>query len=201
MHDGKAGGPVSAEQKEYLGDILNSAMHLLQLINDVLDLSKVEAGRMEVLKSTVHIEEIISEVTQNVAPIMSVKELKLVRDVPPDLPPIVTDRRKLLQILLNLASNAVKFTDRGEIRIRCQTAPSTIELSVSDTGLGIKPEELPLLFQPFSQIDGSLRKRHEGTGLGLYLSARLVTLIGGDLTVASEYGKGSTFTITLPHSV
>jgi PAS domain S-box-containing protein len=201
MHDGKAGGPVSAEQKEYLGDILNSATHLLQLINDVLDLSKVEAGRMEVLKSTVHIEEIISEVTQNVAPIMSVKELKLVRDVPPDLPPIVTDRRKLLQILLNLASNAVKFTDRGEIRIRCQTAPSTIELSVSDTGLGIKPEELPLLFQPFSQIDGSLRKRHEGTGLGLYLSERLVTLLGGDLTVASEYGKGSTFTITLPLSV
>jgi PAS domain S-box-containing protein len=201
MHDGKAGGPVTEEQKEYLGDILNSATHLLQLINDVLDLSKVEAGRMEVLKSTVRIEEIITEVTQNVAPIMSVKELKLVRDIPPDLPPLVTDRRKLLQILLNLASNAVKFTDRGEIRIRCQTAPGTIELSVSDTGIGIKPEELPLLFQPFSQIDGSLRKRHEGTGLGLYLSERLAILLGGDLTVASEYGKGSTFTITLPLSV
>ena len=201
MHDGKAGGPVSAEQKEYLGDILNSATHLLQLISDVLDLSKVEAGRMEVLKSTVHIEEIISEVTQNVAPIMSVKELKLVRDIPPDLPPIVTDRRKLLQILLNLASNAVKFTDHGEICIRCQTAPDTIGVSVSDTGIGIKPEELPLLFQPFSQIDGSLRKRHEGTGLGLYLSDRLAILLGGDLTVASEYGKGSTFTITLPLSV
>jgi PAS domain S-box-containing protein len=201
MHDGKAGGPVSAEQKEYLGDILNSATHLLQLINDVLDLSKVEAGRMEVLKSTVHIEEIISEVTQNVAPIMSAKELKLVRDIPTDLPPIVTDRRKLLQILLNLASNAVKFTDHGEIRICCQTAPGTIELSVSDTGIGIKPEELPLLFQPFSQIDGSLRKRHEGTGLGLYLSERLAILLGGDLRVASEYGKGSTFTIILPLSV
>jgi PAS domain S-box-containing protein len=200
MHDGKAGGPVSAEQKEYLGDILNSATHLLQLINDVLDLSKVEAGRMEVLKSNVHIDEIISEVTQNVAPIMSVKELKLVREVPADLAPIVTDRRKLLQILLNLVSNAVKFTDQGEVHIRCQTAAATMELSVSDTGIGIKPEELPLLFQPFSQLDGSLRKRHEGTGLGLYLSKRLAILLGGELTVESEHGKGSTFTIILPLS-
>jgi PAS domain S-box-containing protein len=201
MHDGKVGGQVSAEQKEYLGDILSSAKYLLQLINDVLDLSKVEAGRMEVLKSTFRIEEIISEVTQNVAPVMSVKGLKLIREIPPDLPPIVTDRRKLLQILLNLASNAVKFTDHGEIRIRCRIMPGTIELSVSDTGLGIKPEELPLLFQPFSQIDGSLRKRHEGTGLGLYLSDRLADLLGGDLTVESEYGKGSTFTIILPLAV
>jgi PAS domain S-box-containing protein len=201
MHDGKAGGPVSAEQKEYLGDILNSATHLLQLINDVLDLSKVEAGRMEVLKNTFRIEEIIWEVTQNVAPIMSVKGLKLIREIPPDLPPIITDRRKLLQILLNLTSNAVKFTDHGEIHIRCQTAPNKIELSVSDTGIGIKPEELSLLFQPFSQIDDSLRKRHEGTGLGLYLSERLATLLGGELNVASEYGKGSTFTITLPLAV
>jgi PAS domain S-box-containing protein len=201
MHDGKAGGPVSAEQKEYLGDILSSATHLLQLINDVLDLSKVEAGRMEVLKSTIRIEEIISEVTQNVAPIMSVKGLKLIREIPAELPPIVTDRRKLLQILLNLASNAVKFTDHGEVRIRCRTMSGTMELSVSDTGIGIKPEELPLLFQPFSQIDGSLRKRHEGTGLGLYLSERLANLLGGDLTVESEYGKGSTFTITLPLAV
>jgi signal transduction histidine kinase len=129
------------------------------------------------------------------------KGLKLIREIPPDLAPIITDRRKLLQILLNLTSNAVKFTDHGEIRIRCQTAPNKIELSVSDTGIGIKPEELPLLFQPFSQIDGSLRKRHEGTGLGLYLSERLATLVGGELKVASAYGKGSTFTITLPLAV
>ena len=201
MHDGKAGGPVSAEQKEFLGDILSSARYLLQLVNDVLDLSKVEAGRMEVLKSTFRIEEIISEVTQNVAPIMSVKGLKLIREIPPDLPPIVTDRRKFLQIILNLASNAVKYTDHGEIRIRCQTTAGTIGLSVSDTGIGIKPEELPLLFQPFSQVDGSSRKRHEGTGLGLYLSERLANLLGGDLTVESEYGKGSTFTIRLPLAV
>ncbi len=200
MHDGKVSGPVSAEQKEYLGDILSSATHLLQLINDVLDLSKVEAGRMEILESTFSLDEVIVEVVQNVTPIMSVKGLKLIRDIPQDLAPITTDRRKLVQILLNLASNAVKFTDHGEIGIHCQASAGTLRMSVSDTGIGIKPAELARLFQPFSQIDDSLQKRHEGTGLGLYLSGRLATLLGGDLTVESEYGKGSTFTLTLPYT-
>jgi len=181
-----------------ISDILNSATHLLQLINDVLDLSKVEAGRMEILQSTFRLDEVIVEVVQNITPIMSVKGLKLVRDIPQDLAPITTDRRKLLQILLNLASNAVKFTDHGEVTLRCQISAGTMRLSVSDTGIGIKPAELPRLFQPFSQIDDSLQKRHEGTGLGLYLSGRLATLLRGDLTVESEYGKGSTFTLTLP---
>jgi PAS domain S-box-containing protein len=198
MYDGKVGGPVSAEQKEYLGDILNSATHLLQLINDVLDLSKVEAGRMEVLDSTFRLDAVVVEVVQNVTPIMSVKGLKLIRDIPEGLPPITTDRRKFLQILLNLASNAVKFTEHGEIGIRCQASAGMMQLSVSDTGIGIRATELERLFQPFSQIDDSLQKRHEGTGLGLYLSSRLATLLGGNLTVASEYGKGSTFTLTLP---
>ena len=200
INDGKVGGPVSAEQKEFLGDILTSATHLLQLIDDVLDLSKIEAGRMEVLKSTFRIEELIVEVVQNVAPIMSVKCLKLIRDIPPDLAPVTSDRRKLLQILLNLASNAVKFTDRGEIIIRCERAENALRLSVSDTGIGIKAEDLALLFQPFSQLDDSLRKRHEGTGLGLNLSLRLAALLGCELTVVSEYGKGSTFTLHMPYS-
>jgi signal transduction histidine kinase len=120
LHDGKAGGPVSPDQKEFLGDILNSAGHLLQLINDILDLSKVEAGRMEVLNSTFRLEDVVVEVVQYIAPIMSVKGIRLVRELPPDLPPLTTDRRKLLQILLNLLSNAVKFTEQGEIRIGCE---------------------------------------------------------------------------------
>jgi signal transduction histidine kinase len=198
MHDGKIGGPASAEQKEYLGDILTSARHLLQLINDILDLSKVDAGRMEVLKSTFAIEDVIVEVVQNIAPIMSVKSLKLIRDFPPDLPLLSTDRRKFLQILLNLASNAVKFTDHGELRIRCEIVGGYVNLSVSDTGIGIKSEELHNLFQPFSQIDDSVKKRHEGTGLGLYLSKRFALLLGGDIAVVTDYGKGSTFTLTLP---
>jgi PAS domain S-box-containing protein len=200
IHDGRVGGAVSAEQKEFLGDILTSATHLLQLINDVLDLSKVEAGRMEVLNSTFRVEDVIVEVVQNIAPIMSVKDLKLVRDIPPDLAPVTTDRRKLLQILLNLASNAAKFTDRGEITFRCQILPERMRLSVSDTGIGIKAEDLALLFQPFSQLEDGLRKRHEGTGLGLSLSKGLAALLGGDLTVVSEYGKGSTFTLHVPYS-
>jgi PAS domain S-box-containing protein len=198
MHDDKVDGPMSPAQKEYLGDILTSAAHLLHLIDDVLDLSKIESGRMEVLKSTFGIDEIILEVVQNIAPIMSSKELGLVREVPLDLGPITTDRRKLAQILLNLASNAVKFTERGEIRIRCEIVASRLRIDVSDTGIGIRHTDLPLLFQPFSQVDDSLRKRHIGTGLGLYLSRRLAQLLGGEITVESEYGKGSTFRVEIP---
>ena len=211
IHDGKAGA-ISGEQQEYLGDILTSARHLLRLINDVLDLSKVEAGRMEILPSTFPIDEIIAEVTQSVAPVMSVKGLKLVREIEDNFPPITTDRRKLLQILLNLASNAVKFTDHGVITLAARvrrgaeqsdfaTAGRTIlEFQVTDTGSGIKPEERPLLFQPFTQLEPSLQKRHEGTGLGLHLSKRLAELLGGDLCADSEYGKGSTFTLILPQT-
>jgi PAS domain S-box-containing protein len=209
IQDGKA-RVISSEQSEYLGDILNGARHLLRLINDVLDLSKVEAGRMEILPSTFSIDEIVAEVTQNVAPIMSVKGLKLAREIENDFPPIATDRRKLLQILLNLASNAVKFTDHGAItvaaRVRrgaeedgsARVSRTILEFRVTDTGSGIKPEDLPLLFQPFTQLEPSLQKRHEGTGLGLHLSKRLAELLGGDLCAESEYGKGSTFTLTLP---
>jgi len=210
IQDGKAGA-ISAEQKEYLGDILSSARHLLRLINDVLDLSKVEAGRMEILPSTFSIDEMLAEVTQNVAPIMSVKGLKLVREIADDFPPITADRSKLLQILLNLASNAVKFTDRGAITIAARVRPDApgaqapaektiLEFQVRDTGSGIKAEDLPLLFQPFTQLEPSLQKRHEGTGLGLHLSRRLAELLGGELSVESAYGKGSTFTLILPRN-
>jgi PAS domain S-box-containing protein len=198
MHDDKVDGPVSPAQKEYLGDILTSAAHLLQLIDDVLDLSKVESGRMEVQNSTFGIDEIIVEVAQTIAPMISTKELNLIREVPVDLGPVTSDRRKLLQILLNLASNAVKFTERGVIRIRCEIVSSTLRIDVSDTGIGIRPADLSLLFQPFSQVDDSLRKRHIGTGLGLYLSRRLAHLLGGEITVESEYGKGSTFRVEIP---
>jgi protein-histidine pros-kinase len=197
MHDGKV-GPVSAEHKEYLGDILSSSHHLLQLINDLLDNAKIEAGRMAVLATTFPVTDLIVEITHNLAPIMSVKKLKLIREIPEDLPPITTDRRKLLQILLNLASNAVKFTERGEIGLRCRATGGALQLAVSDTGIGIKASDLDLLFRPFSQIDSGLQKRQEGTGLGLHLSQNLARLLGGAIAVESEYGKGSTFTLTVP---
>jgi signal transduction histidine kinase len=197
MYIGKL-GPLSGEQKEYIGDVLNSGNHLLSLINDVLDLSKVEAARMEVLNSTFMVETVIAEAVQHIATMMSVKELKLVREIPLDIPRITTDRRKLFQILLNLASNAVKFTDQGEICIHCEIEDSTMRMSVADTGIGIKAADLRLLFQPFFQCDSSLRKRHEGTGLGLHLSQKLAVLLGGKLVVESKYGNGSTFTLILP---
>src|SRR5581483_10336587 len=157
------------------------------------------------------IDEMLAEVTQNVAPIMSVKGLKLVREIADDFPPITADRSKLLQILLNLASNAVKFTDRGAITIAARVRPDApgakapaektiLEFQVRDTGSGIKAEDLPLLFQPFTQLEPSLQKRHEGTGLGLHLSRRLAELLGGELSVESAYGKGSTFTLILPRN-
>jgi signal transduction histidine kinase len=197
IHDGKV-GPVSSDHKEYLGDILTSSQHLLQLINDILDNAKIESGRMEVLVTTFPVTGVIHELTQNLAPIMSTKGLKLIRDIPDDLPPITTDRRKLLQILLNLASNAVKFTERGEIRFQCRATSEALQIAVSDTGIGINAKDMDLLFQPFSQIDGGLQRRQEGTGLGLHLSQNLARLLGGVISVESEYGKGSTFTLTLP---
>jgi signal transduction histidine kinase len=114
------------------------------------------------------------------------------------LPPITSDRRKLLQILLNLASNAVKFTERGEIRFQCRAASDALQIAVSDTGIGINAKDMDLLFQPFSQIDGGLQKRQQGTGLGLHLSQNLARLLDGVISVESKYGKGSTFTLTLP---
>jgi signal transduction histidine kinase len=197
MYIGKL-GPLSGDQKEYIGDVLTSGNQLLSLINDVLDLSKVEAARMEVLNSTFMVETVIAEAVQNIATMMSVKELQLIREIPLDIPRITTDRRKLFQILLNLASNAVKFTDQGEICIHCEIEDSTMRMSVADSGIGIKAADLRHLFQPFFQCDSSLRKRHEGTGLGLHLSQKLAVLLGGKLVVESKYGKGSTFTVILP---
>src|SRR5258706_1693054 len=197
MHDRKV-GPIATDQKEYLGDILTSSQHLLQLINDLLDNAKIESGRMEVLVTPFPVTGVIHELTQNLAPIMSTKGLKLIRDIPDDLPPITTDRRKLLQILLNLASNAVKFTEWGEIRFQCRATSEALQIAVSDTGIGINAKDMDLLFQPFSQIDSGLQKRQQGTGLGLHLSQNLARLLDGVISVESEYGKGSTFTLTLP---
>jgi PAS domain S-box-containing protein len=198
IHDGKV-GPVSPQHKEYLGDVLSSANHLLQLINDVLDLSKIEAGRMELTPENVDLAELLTEVKQNLAPMVASKGLKFTVGIGAGLPVIHTDRLRLLQILLNLASNAVKFTASGEVDIGCETtADNQLRISVTDTGAGIQRERMQLLFQPFSQVDGGLGRRHDGTGLGLYLAQRLVKLLGGEITAESEFGSGSKFTLMLP---
>src|SRR5258706_407019 len=143
--------------------------------------------------------ELTTEVKQNLAPMVASKGLKFTAGIGAGLPVIHTDRLRLLQVLLNLASNAVKFTASGEVDIGCETiADNQLRISVTDTGAGIQRERMQLLFQPFSQVDGGLGRRHDGTGLGLYLAQRLAKLLGGEITAESEFGSGSKFTLDLP---
>lgn len=191
-------GEINEEQKKQLSMVYNSAKHLLSLINDILDLSRIESGKVDVSMSEFKVDEVISEVVRSLDPMVSQKGLRLITEIPDEIPEIWSDRKKFFQILLNLVNNAVKFTDRGEIKIACKTDNNNLEVSVSDTGIGIKKENMDLLFEAFRQVDGSSRRRYEGTGLGLYLCKKLLDLLGGRIWVESEYGKGSRFTFTLP---
>lgn len=194
-------GELNDEQKKQLNLVKNSGRHLLGLINDVLDISKIEAGRMDAFPEEFLLDEVIQEVMAGVFVSAADKGLALVRDAPKGIV-LFSDRRRLTQVLLNLLSNAVKFTEQGTIRITVQSTKVNdqpfVRITVTDLGLGIKPEEMNRLFFPFQQVDMSLTKKFEGTGLGLYLSKKLANLLGGDITVKSEYGKGSTFTVVLP---
>ncbi|MBI3269333.1 MAG: VUT family protein [Planctomycetes bacterium] len=192
-------GPLLAEQRQQLGIVASSSRHLLALINDLLDLSRVEAGRMAVDPAPVNLSTVLREMDERYRPSTAQKGLSLVVPEPPPFA-LVTDEFRLKQILINLLSNAVKFTDEGEIRVECRTADGRLELGVEDTGPGIRAEEQPLLFQEFRQLDGSHRRAHEGTGLGLALSRKLARLLGGDLTVESVPGRGSRFLLQLPLS-
>jgi signal transduction histidine kinase len=194
---GFAGG-LNEEQKKQLSMVYGSAKHLLGLINDILDLSKIESGKFTLSESQFQIDEVVSEVVQSLSPTTSQKGLKLVREIPPDMPPITSDRKRLFQILLNLVHNAVKFTEQGEIRIECLAVNGELEVSVADTGIGIKKENMEMLFESFRQIDGTSQRRYQGTGLGLYLCKKLVELLGGRIRAESEYGKGSRFTFVIP---
>lgn len=197
-------GPVNDEQRRQLDIVHTSARHLLGLINDLLDLSRIESGRMSVLWENVAPAEVIDEVSRALSPLVDAKRLTwdVVIDDRGTL--VETDRKKLLQVLLNLGSNAVKFTEKGSIRIRAgvgrSTDPPTYRVTVADSGIGIPAEHMPLLFRPFAQLDADARRALEGTGLGLYLSKQLLALIGGTITASSEPGCGSTFQVTLPLS-
>jgi len=192
-------GEVNEEQRKQLSMVYGSAKHLLSLINDILDLSRIESGKMEVSMERFKIEEVVSEVSQSLSPMISQKGLRLITEIPDETPEIYSDRKRVLQILLNLVNNAVKFTEAGEVRIECKFDNDNLEVSVSDTGIGIKEGAMKLLFEAFRQIDGTAQRRYQGAGLGLYLCQKLVTtLLGGNIWAESEYGKGSRFTFTLP---
>jgi signal transduction histidine kinase len=197
--DGKP-GPVNSKQKEYLEDILNSGKHLLQLINDVLDLAKVEAGKMELNPKNFSLGKANEEVCAVTKPIAQKKGICLEVKVAPELGYVTLDQQKFKQVLCNLLSNAVKFTDDGskvEIRVAMHDA-YRFKLSVQDTGIGIKTEDLFRLFKEFEQLGSGAARRYEGTGLGLALTRKIVELHGGTIGVESEVGKGSNFTVVLP---
>lgn len=202
-------GPLNDEQEKQLGMVRTSARHLLALVNDVLDISRIEAGQLEVNRERFDVGQSIARVVDIVQPQAETKQLHLEVDVGEGLGTITSDARRFEQVLLNLLSNAIKFTDCGRIALEAdrvsdfmrrgqETAEEGIRVRVSDTGIGIKPAELANLFQPFSQIDSGLSRNHDGTGLGLAISKRLSGLLGGEIMAESEWGKGSCFTVTLP---
>jgi signal transduction histidine kinase/CheY-like chemotaxis protein len=193
------------DEIEPLNRVLNAGRHLLGLINDILDLSKIEAGKMEV-----HIEEfavapLIDDTVKTIETLAAKNSNRLVVDCPPTIGVIQADQTRVRQALLNLLSNANKFTERGTVTVRAErhreSGRDWITMAVDDTGIGMTPEQMGKLFQDFSQADSSTTRKYGGTGLGLAISRRFCQILGGDITVESELGRGSTFTIRLPASV
>lgn len=194
-------GKKPEEEAEYLAVIERNGRNLLNLINDILDISKIESGRIEIVPSEIEIEQLLDWTLGTVRPLLEEKGLEL------NIRPFKTlmfhsDQDKVQQILLNLLSNAIKFTDQGQIEVAVRKGGSWgIAFTIRDTGIGIAEHNLPHIFDEFRQVDGSTTRRHEGTGLGLAICRKLARILGGDITVVSEKGVGSTFTLTLPNQL
>ncbi|MGE4368459.1 MAG: sensor histidine kinase [Burkholderiaceae bacterium] len=196
-------GPLTDEQRKQLGMVRNSARHLLDLINDVLDLSKIEAGQLPVKTETFDVAQVIQQAVASVQPMALSKGLTLTATLDPRLGFMDSDRRRVGQIVLNLLNNAIKFTDQGSVtlhavRLPVDAGPAMLEIAVADTGIGMKEEDMSRLFQPFSQVDSGLTRHYEGSGLGLAICRRLASLLGGIITAQSVWKQGSVFTVRLP---
>jgi signal transduction histidine kinase len=192
-------GEINAKQQDYLSDIHSSGRHLLALINDILDLSKIEAGRMELEPSDFDVPTALQNAMTLVRERAQRHGIGLSLDIDPSVRELRADERKFKQILVNLLSNAVKFTpDGGQVALRARPVDRGLEVSVSDTGIGIAPEDQEKVFEEFRQVGGDYKTKQEGTGLGLALARRFVELHGGVISVQSELGKGATFTFTIP---
>jgi signal transduction histidine kinase len=197
------GSTLSAQQRDFLETVARNGRHLLELINELLDLQRIAAGRMEIKPEPVDVATLLTETIASVTAQAQKHRHALVVTPAPDGLRVQADRGRVRQVLLNLLSNAIKFTPDGG-RITVVAAPangesgSAVRIAVTDTGIGIASEDQPKLFQEFSQLDASASRKYEGTGLGLALSRRLVELHGGSIGVDSEMGKGSTFWFTLP---
>ena len=196
-------GPLTVEQERQVTYIRRSAESLTELVNDLLDLAKVEAGKLEIRPSYFTIGELFGALRGVMKPLQQNDAVDLIFEDVTDCPPLFTDEAKLAQILRNLISNALKFTERGEVRVAAAFDSETRQcrLEVLDTGIGIAPEDQEVVFQEFSQVANTLQYRAKGTGLGLPLSRRLAELLGGTLTLRSTPGTGSTFTLCIPMSL
>jgi signal transduction histidine kinase len=190
-------GKITEVQRKELMMVKNSANHLLVLINDIIDVSKIEAGKVELVIEELDLSELIQEVSNSFKIAVDKKGLKLSLETPERLI-IKSDKRRAKQVIINLMSNAVKYMDKGEIEIKAAKKDECVEVSVADTGIGIKKENIKMLFKQFSRIHVAGMTRVEGTGLGLYISKKIADLLGGEIEAKSEFGKGSKFTFTLP---
>jgi len=191
-------GQISRLQRENLQDLLRNAERLLSQIDSLLEFSKIEAGKIEVRSEPVKVNEVIQGAISTIEPTLNGAYIRIIREIGSDLPALNTDREKLRQIVLNLLDNAVKFTERGEIKIAASQQNGSLKLAVSDTGIGIPKEELNKIFDEFHRGDSSSNKNYRGTGLGLAIVKQFVNLLGGEVAVESEVGKGSVFAVTLP---
>jgi PAS domain S-box-containing protein len=194
-------GPLTRVQEKQLRTVQTSGTHLLSLINDLLDLAKIESGKLELRREPVNCSEIVEEIAAYLRPMVENKDIVISINVPSREMQVQTDRRALHQILLNLTNNAVKFTESGSVQLqvkeRLMGDIPIVEFAVIDTGIGIRPEDQNKLFQAFSRLDASNEQPHQGTGLGLYLSQKLAAMLSGQITFESDFGKGSTFRFTL----
>jgi PAS domain S-box-containing protein len=191
-------GPLNDEQAKQLGMVQNSSRHLLALINDVLDISKIEAGQLDIYRASFPMLPAIEKTVSAILPLAGKKGIAVRTELSPEVGEICSDQRRVEQILLNLLGNAVKFTDRGEVVVQCRLDHDWIVTTIRDTGIGIDPRHLESIFEPFRQEDTGLARKREGTGLGLSICKRLVELLGGFISVESALGQGSTFTVRLP---
>jgi signal transduction histidine kinase/CheY-like chemotaxis protein len=181
-----------------IGEIYNSSKHLMRLINDILDMGKIDAGQMSLYREKTQLDQIVADVRDMLTAAFDQKGIALSIDLPPDLPPVFVDTTRIRQVLLNLLNNGLRFTDQGEVALKIQKMETHLLVSVADTGLGIAPDDLSKVFEEFRQVGEENWRRHTGTGLGLYISRQFVELHGGEMGVESNPGQGTRFYFTIP---
>lgn len=193
-------GPLNEEQKKQLKIVQSSGRHLISLINDILDISKIEAGQMSVNYEAFNFNDLLSETITMVEPMAAEKHLDIILSQNGEIGKIESDRKKVQQIILNILNNAIKFTEKGSVNVHCSKDQYSLQIVIIDTGIGIEKENLPKLFNPFSQIENDMTKKYKGSGLGLSICLKLLELLKGTIAVESQFGTGSIFTIRLPLS-